>query len=93
MYSLLPRHCALGLGDGVSTYYSPNCTMEDAKFVQGFLDQEGISPENTRLIREGNKSEGDNDFPPPKFSDAIVGRSYCVARATMRLEAEAVLSI
>ena len=49
MYSL-ERHAQIGLGDGVSTYYSHDCTTADAELAQKFLDSAGISPYNTRVL-------------------------------------------
>ncbi|XP_015686738.1 dipeptidyl peptidase 3-like, partial [Protobothrops mucrosquamatus] len=41
MYSLEPLQRHLGLsGEGVSTYFSANCSMEDAKLAQKFLDSQ-----------------------------------------------------
>ncbi|XP_072277429.1 dipeptidyl peptidase 3 isoform X1 [Pyxicephalus adspersus] len=52
MYSLEPRERQLGLGDhGITTYFSGNCTMEDAELIQRFLDSKNISAYNTRLFK------------------------------------------
>ncbi|XP_013927314.1 PREDICTED: dipeptidyl peptidase 3 [Thamnophis sirtalis] len=52
MYSLEPLQRHLGLrGEGVSTYFSANCSMEDAKLAQKFLDSQNISAYNTRLFK------------------------------------------
>ncbi|XP_020633012.3 dipeptidyl peptidase 3 [Pogona vitticeps] len=52
MFSLEPRQKHLGLSDeGISTYFSLNCTMEDAKLAQDFLDSQNISAYNTRLFK------------------------------------------
>ena len=53
MYSLEPRLRALGFGptDGLSTYFSSNCTKEDAAICQKFLDSNSISAYNTRLFK------------------------------------------
>ena len=53
VYSLEPRLRSLGFGpvEGISTYYSSNCTKEDAAFCQRFLDTNGISAYNTRLFK------------------------------------------
>ncbi|XP_075044760.1 dipeptidyl peptidase 3 isoform X2 [Mixophyes fleayi] len=52
MYSLEPRERQLGLGDhGISTYFSANCTMEDAELIQRFLDSKNLSAYNTRLFK------------------------------------------
>ncbi|XP_069874271.1 dipeptidyl peptidase 3 [Dipodomys merriami] len=53
MFSLEPRLRHLGLGkEGVTTYFSENCTMEDAKLAQDFLDSQNLSAYNTRLFKE-----------------------------------------
>jgi len=54
MYSLLPRQRQMGLGEdkGISTYFSSNCNAEDAKIANAFLDSQGISAYNTRLIKD-----------------------------------------
>ncbi|KAM4721458.1 dipeptidyl peptidase 3 [Rhinophrynus dorsalis] len=52
MYSLEPTERQLGLGDhGISTYFSGNCTLEDAQLAQRFLDSKSISAYNTRLFK------------------------------------------
>ncbi|XP_042296673.1 dipeptidyl peptidase 3 [Sceloporus undulatus] len=52
MFSLEPTQKHLGLsGQGVSTYFSSNCSMEDAKLAQDFLDSQNISAYNTRLFK------------------------------------------
>ncbi|KAM3918310.1 dipeptidyl peptidase 3 [Leptodactylus fuscus] len=52
MYSLEPRERQLGLGEhGISTYFSANCTLEDAELIQKFLDSKSISAYNTRLFK------------------------------------------
>ncbi|XP_028565742.2 dipeptidyl peptidase 3 [Podarcis muralis] len=52
MFSLEPTQKHLGLcGQGTSTYFSANCTTEDAKLAQDFLDSENISAYNTRLFK------------------------------------------
>lgn len=52
IYSLTSRNKQLGFGDdGISTYYSYNCTQDDAKLVQDYLDKNHISPYNTRLFK------------------------------------------
>ncbi|XP_072870486.1 dipeptidyl peptidase 3 isoform X4 [Chlorocebus sabaeus] len=53
MFSLEPRLRHLGLGkEGITTYFSGNCTMEDAKLAQDFLDSQNLSAYNTRLFKE-----------------------------------------
>lgn len=52
MFSLEPRLRHLGLGkEGVTTYFSGDCTMEDAKLAQDFLDSQNLSAYNTRLFK------------------------------------------
>ncbi|XP_072277432.1 dipeptidyl peptidase 3 isoform X3 [Pyxicephalus adspersus] len=36
---------------GITTYFSGNCTMEDAELIQRFLDSKNISAYNTRLFK------------------------------------------
>lgn len=61
MYSLEARERQLGLGDhGISTYFSANCTIEDAELIQKFLDSKSISAYNTRLFKtqdEGGRAK------------------------------------
>uniref|UniRef100_A0A673UBQ9 Dipeptidyl peptidase 3 n=1 Tax=Suricata suricatta TaxID=37032 RepID=A0A673UBQ9_SURSU len=53
MFSLEPRLRHLGLGkEGITTYFSGNCTMEDAKLAQDFLDSQNLSAYNTRLFKD-----------------------------------------
>uniref|UniRef100_A0A803SN46 Dipeptidyl peptidase 3 n=1 Tax=Anolis carolinensis TaxID=28377 RepID=A0A803SN46_ANOCA len=53
MFSLEPTQKHLGLsGQGISTYFSSNCSMEDAKRAQDFLDSQSISAYNTRLFKK-----------------------------------------
>jgi len=58
MYSLPPRHRQMGIGaeNGISTYFSANCTENDAKLANAFLDSIGLSAYNTRLFKsdDGN---------------------------------------
>ncbi|XP_008820495.1 dipeptidyl peptidase 3 isoform X1 [Nannospalax galili] len=52
MFSLEPRLRHLGLGkEGVTTYFSGDCTMEDAKLAQDFMDSQNLSAYNTRLFK------------------------------------------
>ncbi|XP_048371452.1 dipeptidyl peptidase 3 isoform X2 [Sphaerodactylus townsendi] len=52
MFSLEPTQKHLGLsGQGVSTYFSANCSMADAKLAQKFLDSQNISAYNSRLFK------------------------------------------
>ncbi|XP_069501035.1 dipeptidyl peptidase 3 [Ambystoma mexicanum] len=58
MYSLEPRQQSLGLGDkGTTTYFSDNCTLEDAELAQKFLDSKNISAYNTRLFKHASDEE------------------------------------
>uniref|UniRef100_F6TNY4 Dipeptidyl peptidase 3 n=1 Tax=Equus caballus TaxID=9796 RepID=F6TNY4_HORSE len=53
MFSLESRLRHLGLGkEGITTYFSGDCTMEDAKLAQDFLDSQNLSAYNTRLFKE-----------------------------------------
>ncbi|XP_054097053.2 dipeptidyl peptidase 3 isoform X2 [Callithrix jacchus] len=53
MFCLEPRLRHLGLGkEGITTYFSGNCTLEDAKLAQDFLDSQNLSAYNTRLFKE-----------------------------------------
>lgn len=58
MYSLPPRHRQLGLGakNGISTYFSANCEMEDAALGGRFMKSIGLSPYNTRLMKSEDGS-------------------------------------
>ncbi|KAF7697226.1 dipeptidyl peptidase 3 [Silurus meridionalis] len=52
LYSLEEKQKQLGLGDeGISTYFSGNCFLEDAEFAQKFLDSKNLSAYNTRLFK------------------------------------------
>ncbi|XP_065839251.1 dipeptidyl peptidase 3-like [Oscarella lobularis] len=52
MYSLESRDRELAFPPkGKTSYYSVNCTQDDAEFIQGFLTEKGISPYNTRLFK------------------------------------------
>ncbi|XP_068115619.1 dipeptidyl peptidase 3 [Hyperolius riggenbachi] len=61
LYSLEPRERQLGLGDhGITTYFSANCTIEDAELIQKFLDSKSLSAYNTRLFKtqdEGGRTK------------------------------------
>ena len=39
---------------GVSSYYSSNCTSEDAKLIDEFCQSKNISPLNTRLFKSAD---------------------------------------
>ncbi|XP_027032578.2 dipeptidyl peptidase 3 [Tachysurus fulvidraco] len=57
LYSLEDKQKQLGLGDeGISTYFSGNCCLEDAELAQKFLDSKNLSAYNTRLFKK--ESEG-----------------------------------
>eukprot|EP00980_Cylindrotheca_fusiformis_P011381 scaffold2638_cov114-Cylindrotheca_fusiformis.AAC.9 len=53
MYSLTPRQRQMGFGpdQGISTYFSANCTTDDVKIANAFLDSQNISAYNTRLFK------------------------------------------
>ncbi|KAG1940531.1 dipeptidyl peptidase 3 [Pimephales promelas] len=52
LYSLEDKLKQLGLGDkGITTYFSGNCSLEDAEFAQKFLDSKKLSAYNTRLFK------------------------------------------
>ncbi|XP_020823931.1 dipeptidyl peptidase 3 [Phascolarctos cinereus] len=58
MFSLEPQQRHLGLGsEGTTTYFSENCTLEDAKLAQSFLDSQNLSAYNTRLFK-GTDADG-----------------------------------
>uniref|UniRef100_A0A8C5DX93 Dipeptidyl peptidase 3 n=1 Tax=Gouania willdenowi TaxID=441366 RepID=A0A8C5DX93_GOUWI len=55
IYSLEKRQKQLGLGDkGITTYFSGNCSLEDAELAQKFLDSKKLSAYNTRLFKREN---------------------------------------
>lgn len=52
LFSLEDRQKQLGLGDkGITTYFSGNCSLEDAELAQRFLDSKKLSAYNTRLFK------------------------------------------
>ncbi|KAF3841052.1 hypothetical protein F7725_006914 [Dissostichus mawsoni] len=52
LFSLEDRQKQLGLGDkGITTYFSGNCSLEDAELAQKFLDSKKLSAYNTRLFK------------------------------------------
>ncbi|XP_023699233.1 dipeptidyl peptidase 3 [Paramormyrops kingsleyae] len=54
LYSLDDKHKQLGLGDkGITTYFSGNCSLNDAELAQRFLDSKSLSAYNTRLFKTG----------------------------------------
>ncbi|KAK2828168.1 hypothetical protein Q5P01_019202 [Channa striata] len=55
LFSLEDRQKQLGLGDkGITTYFSGNCSLEDAELAQRFLDSKKLSAYNTRLFKRDN---------------------------------------
>ncbi|KAM9451195.1 dipeptidyl peptidase 3 isoform 1-T3 [Clarias gariepinus] len=61
LYSLEDKHKQLGLGEeGISTYFSGNCCLEDAELAQKFLDSKNLSAYNTRLFKK--VSEGKRHY-------------------------------
>uniref|UniRef100_K7F547 Dipeptidyl peptidase 3 n=1 Tax=Pelodiscus sinensis TaxID=13735 RepID=K7F547_PELSI len=57
MFSLDPRQRQLGLGKkGITTYFSANCSLEDAQLAQRFLDSQTISAYNTRLFKKKDEA-------------------------------------
>nr|XP_054758052.1 dipeptidyl peptidase 3-like [Lytechinus pictus] len=52
LYSVEKREQQLGLGDeGITTYFSDNCTQLDAELAKKFMISEDISAYNTRLMK------------------------------------------
>ncbi|XP_033647376.1 dipeptidyl peptidase 3-like [Asterias rubens] len=52
IYSLSKKEQQLGLGDdGITTYFSGNCTMADAEFAKRFMVEKNIDAYNTRLFK------------------------------------------
>ncbi|KAA3675804.1 dipeptidyl-peptidase III [Paragonimus westermani] len=64
IYSLVPRRLRLGFGpnDGISTYYSSNCTRKDAEIAQVYLKAAKLEAYNTRLFKEPTLHEGKQVF-------------------------------
>lgn len=60
IYSLNPRRLRIGFGpsEGISTYYSANCTREDAEIVQDYLKATNMEAYNTRLFIEDSSKDG-----------------------------------
>ncbi|PWA22818.1 hypothetical protein CCH79_00002411 [Gambusia affinis] len=55
IYSLEDKQKQLGLGDkGITSYFSGNCSLEDAELAQRFLDSRKLSAYNTRLFKREN---------------------------------------
>ena len=52
VYDLSARKQQLGLGEkGVSTYFSPNCTTEDAEIVNRYLKSIQMEAYNSRVVK------------------------------------------
>ncbi|VUZ52869.1 unnamed protein product [Hymenolepis diminuta] len=64
IYSLHPRRLRLAFApDGLTTYYSGNCTRKDAEIVQEFLKAKRIEGYNTRLMKSlSPNSEGKYEY-------------------------------
>lgn len=55
VYSLDGKLKVLGLGDkGVTTYFSANCTKEDADRVNAFMQRKGLESYNARCFKTSN---------------------------------------
>jgi dipeptidyl-peptidase-3 len=56
LYSEEDPHRQIGFPDknGCTSYYSANCTSDDAKFIDEFCQRESISPLNTRLFKSAD---------------------------------------
>lgn len=55
MYSIKGKSKSLGLGDkGVTTYFSANCTHEDADVVNKFMQKKGLESYNARCFKTVN---------------------------------------
>lgn len=64
IYSLHPRRLRLAFApDGLTTYYSGNCTREDADIVQEYLKAMKIEGYNTRIMKSLNpNSDGKHEY-------------------------------
>jgi dipeptidyl-peptidase-3 len=52
IYDLSPKKCHLGLGDkGTTTYFSSNCTSEDADIVNRYFKSIQMEGYNNRVIK------------------------------------------
>ena len=52
MYDLSPKKCHLGLGDkGTTTYFSSNCTSEDADIVNRYFKSIQMEGYNNRVMK------------------------------------------
>lgn len=59
MYSLEKKNKQLGLpGQGMTTYFSSNCKMKDAEFINKFMKAKGIDAYNTRLFKLADRAHG-----------------------------------
>jgi len=72
LYSLLPplRHLAFPPA-GISAYYSPDVTKEEAEMVQRFMDEKGLSPYNTRLFKHKGQGEGGGPLFEVRLASAL----------------------
>ncbi|XP_053575996.1 dipeptidyl peptidase 3 [Bombina bombina] len=90
MYSLEPTERQLGLGDnGITTYFSANCTLEDAQLAQRFLDSKNLSAYNTRLFK--TDSGGNNKYEVRlasviKDGCAVESSDLCASLGTFEFE-------
>ncbi|KAM7536982.1 hypothetical protein Aperf_G00000070215 [Anoplocephala perfoliata] len=64
LYSLHPQRLRLAFPpDGLTTYYSGNCTLEDAQIVQEYLKAKKIEGYNTRVMKNlSPNSEGKYEY-------------------------------
>ncbi|XP_043474342.1 dipeptidyl peptidase 3 isoform X3 [Leptopilina heterotoma] len=52
IFSVAGKLKTLGLGDkGITTYFSSNCTMEDADLINEFMQHKGLESYNTRCFK------------------------------------------
>ncbi|XP_018397006.1 PREDICTED: dipeptidyl peptidase 3 [Cyphomyrmex costatus] len=62
MFSLKGKLKSLGLGDkGITTYFSANCTEEDADRVNAFMQHKGLESCNARCFKTVVKDPANND--------------------------------
>ncbi|XP_018056405.1 PREDICTED: dipeptidyl peptidase 3 isoform X1 [Atta colombica] len=62
MFSLKGKLKSLGLGDkGITTYFSANCTEEDADKVNAFMQHKGLESCNARCFKTVVKDPASND--------------------------------
>uniref|UniRef100_A0AAQ4PP70 Dipeptidyl peptidase 3 n=1 Tax=Gasterosteus aculeatus aculeatus TaxID=481459 RepID=A0AAQ4PP70_GASAC len=77
LYSLEDRQKQLGLGKkGITTYFSGNCSLEDAELAQKFLDSKKLSAYNTRLFKRDK--EGKACYEVRLASAVQKGQNYLV---------------